>query len=241
MASPFILYNTPLLHMRSPVLFQRAVLDMPLLLCPLTVMDRVLRCGFPEKQKRLRRGGQVVESSPKVLRFCLLVALICALLAALNLILGMSEFGGYDLSSVIDAAWRIDLGQIPNVSFICTLPPSLYLSTDWAFKLFGVRWVSLLYAEDILYLFLCFLGLRLCWVLRTYRPDREVVSLMWMYVGIQSILLLSVNHIYHSTTSAGLDAFAVLATYVLLSSTRDHHRWESAAYLAIGFMILLAS
>jgi hypothetical protein len=182
-----------------------------------------------------------VGSSPKLLRFCLLLALICSLLAGLNLILGMSEFGGYDLSPVIDAAWRIDLGQIPNVSYICTLPPSLYLPTDWAFKLFGVRWVSLLYAEDILYLILCFLGLRLCWILRTYRPDGKIVSLMWMYAGIQSILLLSVNHIYHSTTSAGVDAFAILAAYVLLSSTRNHHRWESTAYLAIGFMILLAS
>ena len=182
-----------------------------------------------------------MDSSPKLLRLCLGIALICLLLALFNLVLGTSEFGGYDLSSVIDAAWRINLGQIPNISYICTLPPSLYLPTSWAFKSFGVRWLSLLYAEDLLYLALCFLGLRLCWILRAYRTDRATASLMWMFVGVQSVLLLSVNHIYHSTTSAGVDAFAILATYVLMSSKRDLHRYESAVYLAIAFMILLAS
>lgn len=156
------------------------------------------------------------------------------LLALLNLHMGMSEFGGYDLSALIDSAWRVRLGQAPNVSFICTFPPSCYLPVELAFRLFGLHWVLLLIAEDILYLLLCLLGLRLCWIVGAFHGEGAARSLAWMYVAIQTIPLLTANHLWHSTTASALAAYGVLATHTLLALAGTPHRWEAAAHVALA-------
>jgi hypothetical protein len=161
--------------------------------------------------------------------------------AAVNILFGMSEFGGFDLSPLIDSGWRVAHGQIPNVDFICTFPPSSYLLTALAFKAFGVHWLSILLAEDILYLLLCSLGLRLCWILFLAQPKKQPNSLAWLYVGAQSVVLLSVNHLWHSTTASGFAAYAILATYALLRLPSSRHRVEVTAHIAFAFSVLLLS
>lgn len=163
------------------------------------------------------------------------------LLAAVNVRMGMSEFGGYDLSPLIDAAWRVQIGQIPNLSFICTYPPSVYLPVEVAFRWFGPHWVLLPLAEDVVYLLLCLAGLRLCWILGSRQPERPAYALAWMYIGIQTIPLLSVNHIWHSTTASALAAYGVLASYTLLSLATTGSRWEVTAHVAVALAGLALS
>jgi hypothetical protein len=169
--------------------------------------------------------------------------------AGLNLVFGRWEFAGFDVSPLIDAAWRVEQAQIPNVHFICTFPPSTYLPLEWAFRLFGIRWLSVLLIEDVVYLLLCILGLRLCAVLG--RPETSPESspdetspeetLAWVYVAAQTAVMLCVNHLWHSTTASGFAAYAVLATYVLLQPTLAHRRWEATAHLGFAWAVLLLS
>jgi hypothetical protein len=169
------------------------------------------------------------------------IVLAALVSAVVNILFGMSEFGGFDLSPLIDSGWRVAQGQIPNVDFICTFPPSSYLLTALAFKAFGVHWLSILLAEEVLYLLLCFLGLRLCWILVSAQTDNRPNSLAWLYVGAQTVVLLSVNHLWHSTTASGFAAYAILATYTLLRLPSSRHRVEVTAHIAFAFSVLLLS
>src|SRR5438045_7683661 len=65
------------------------------------------------------------------------------ILAALALSFGMRQFGGYDCSMLVEAAWRQHLGQRPYTDFPCTLPPGFFLPLRWAFATLGVSWWSL--------------------------------------------------------------------------------------------------
>jgi hypothetical protein len=166
---------------------------------------------------------------------------ISLLLALTNLFLARSEFGGYDLSLLIDSGWRLMNHQIPGLDFICTIPPSLYLLAEAAFRAFGVHWLSLILAEDLLYLVFCLLGLRLCRLLESNPQAASDGHLPWIYIAAQSLSLLTVNHLWHSTIAAAAAAYAILASYALLRSRSSRQSGEAAAHLGFAFAILLLS
>jgi hypothetical protein len=181
-----------------------------------------------------------MESDTKSLRYYFGLALAVLLLAVANLHIGQSEFGGYDLSVVIDSGWRVMNGQIPNLSFISTLPPSLYLLVAAAFRVFGVNWFAILITESLLYLLFCFLGLRLCWLLRSVRGNSRERYLPFIYIAAQSLLLLSVNHLYHSTMAIRVATYSILATYTLIRQTSSAQRArEATAHVGFSFAFLL--
>lgn len=166
---------------------------------------------------------------------------ISILFAGANLYWGQSEFGGYDLSALIDAGWRVLNGQLPTLNFICTYPPTFYIFSDTAFRVFGVHWISLLIAEDVLFLSLVVLGLRLCWILNIRNQNGPQYLLAGVYVAAQSILLLAINHLWHSTTASGFAAYAILAAYVLTQQISPAQRKEVVCHLALAFAVLLLS
>ena len=58
---------------------------------------------------------------------------------------GRLQFGGYDMSVVIDTGWRLHKGQRLYEDFLCTMPPAFCLGAKYSFLLFGVAWDSQLY------------------------------------------------------------------------------------------------
>ena len=163
------------------------------------------------------------------------------LIAITNLYLGQHEIGAYDLSSIIDAGWRLFAGQVPSRDFICTLPPSLYLFTEWAFRIFGVHWTSIFWAQSILYVLLVVLGLRLCWILGLVSSPHSGLLVPAIYIAAQSAPTLSVNHLYHSTTASTFAAYSLLAAFVLCQKLSPLQHREVICHLTAGFAVLLLS
>jgi hypothetical protein len=87
-------------------------------------------------------------------------------LTAFILHFGNRQFGGFDHSIMISVGWRLVQGQIPYRDFTCTLPPGFFLPVEYAFRLFGIRWTSILLAEAIL----------------------AAVSFPWMYYLLRALL-----------------------------------------------------
>lgn len=73
----------------------------------------------------------------------LLVAATMVVLGASVLRLGMTQFGGFDHSALIDMGFRLYHGQQPFKDFPCSMPPLFYLGAWAAFLWFGVSWGSL--------------------------------------------------------------------------------------------------
>ena len=53
---------------------------------------------------------------------------------------GNRQFGGWDLSILVDTGWRQVLGLRPYTDFITPNPPGFNLGIYYAFRLFGVSW-----------------------------------------------------------------------------------------------------
>ena len=180
-----------------------------------------------------------VTDQAKNLGIYIRLASVATLFAVANLYLGKAEFGGYDLSVLIDSGWRIMNSQIPTRDFVSTLPPSLYLAADIAFRLLGVSWSSILLAESLLYLLLCVLGLRVCWLMHSRLQQQQAINISWIYVAAQSMLLVSVNHLWHSTMASAFSTYALLTTYAWLRCSADNSRTELNFHLAFAFAALL--
>ena len=53
-----------------------------------------------------------------------------------------SQFGGYDLSPLIDLSWRINAGEVPGVDFLNTMPPVMIVILKFA-SVLPLDWRSL--------------------------------------------------------------------------------------------------
>jgi hypothetical protein len=73
------------------------------------------------------------------------------ILAAIGLsqYVGMRQFGGYDLSPVVDVLYRLDRGEIPGVDFINTLPLSFLAYLKLLASVFGPSWRTLIYGGSL--------------------------------------------------------------------------------------------
>ncbi len=93
------------------------------------------------------------------------IALTAVCVGIYSFLIGMRQFAGFDHSALIDPAWRIYSGQRPYADFPCSLPVGFYLPAFYAFKLFGVSWLSLVLISSILavisYIWICVLLINL--------------------------------------------------------------------------------
>lgn len=122
---------------------------------------------------------------------------------------GMSQFGGFDHSVVVDVGWRLVQGQKAHIDFPCTLPAGFFLGVKYAFQLFGVAWRSLVLITVIFSLGLFFWSL---WLLLQFQPDRWLA--LFMAVTIQSMSLLLVSYWwYNPITSATAAVFMLAAVF----------------------------
>jgi hypothetical protein len=132
-----------------------------------------------------------------VAEFGLIVA--CgAFLALLAYWCGMHQFETFNLSVLIDFAWRLINGQKPYVDFPCTFPVGFYLGAEYAFRLFGVYWRSIV-AFNAIWAGVCFLWLytllrsimqnRLLafWCALACAADTLVAAAIWWYNPVTNI------------------------------------------------------
>jgi hypothetical protein len=82
------------------------------------------------------------EASVKPGLFYGVSATLAVFIALFILHYGMHQFGGYDLSHLVDSGWRLFKGQTAYVDFPCTTPVAYILGAKFAFQWFGVHWHS---------------------------------------------------------------------------------------------------
>lgn len=160
-----------------------------------------------------------------------------------NLKIGIYRFGGYDLSPLIDAGWRITSGQVPYRDFICTLPPSLYLLVAAMFKFRGVNWQSLLLAASLSSFLFILVGLRIVSLMRSALSSSVRLFIFTAYaVGIFEGLL-AVNHPWHSTLTQNFIVYAGLGTFALVAAkpTTRLQIVELGCHLTVAYSGLLLS
>ena len=126
-----------------------------------------------------------------------------------------NQFGGYDLSPLIDLFWRVELGQIPNKDFITTFPVifivlaklnSFFNHIDW--DLF--TWINILVS---------FLILNLILIQAVLFKFKNYLVLWILGIGI-SIPLIYTNHIWHSSISSIIAINFVFNVYLITLNRR---------------------
>ena len=90
-----------------------------------------------------RSLGRTPESNRAKFSIAIAVVATALLVAACILRLGMTQFGGFDHSALIDLGWRLYQGQTPTVDFPCPMPPIFYWGAWLAYCAFDPTWWSL--------------------------------------------------------------------------------------------------
>ncbi len=151
------------------------------------------------------------------------------------------RFGGYDLSPLIDAGWRVLSGQIPNRDFICTFPPLIYLAAAAAFRVFGVRWIALSLTSALFSFLIALLGMRALLLLRGRFADALLLRLAVTFAVLEMLPLLIVGHPWHSSWTEAAALYAIAATFALIQmpDAPPGAQWELLAHLALAECLLV--
>ncbi len=139
--------------------------------------------------------------------------------SAFSLHYGMRQFGGYDLSPVVDLQSRLRHGEIPGVDFINTLPLTMVFILKIYGALFKASWVSLLWS-NIVFAALCVLLVAIYWP-PAIPEEKKILAVILMYLPT-----LVTNHIWHSAISQLL-----AIVYIVLSLhffTAREPKWKNA-------------
>jgi hypothetical protein len=122
------------------------------------------------------------------------------------------QFGGYDLSILIDLTWRFKQGQAPGVDFIATLPMS-EMAVAKVLSWFQPAWLGLTYANVAI--------TALAWVLLwlhgpVFYRNRYLAVLAPLVLVVP---LLYTNHFWHSSLAQLLACLLVFSSYAAVTQT----------------------
>lgn len=132
-------------------------------------------------------------------------------IALLVLWFGQWQFGAYDGSMLVDAGWRMSLGQQPYRDFPTLLPPLFLLAAGWSMRLFGDHWRSLNLGGDCLYLLVVGLGWLLTRLAPTPRSSAERTQILAGFLLAVSVPQIMTGHVWHSTATSMLATTLPLA------------------------------
>jgi hypothetical protein len=153
----------------------------------------------------------------KSIHYIILVALYVVAASVFSLHYGMRQFGGYDLSLLIDAQWRLSSGEAPGTDFVNTLPLTLLFALkSWGLFL-PTSWRSLLWM-NLAAFYLCATVVALYW-LRSFADGQKCLALVFM-----SLPVLVTNHLWHSSLSQYV---AIAYVVMTLHCLRDGHNSET--------------
>jgi hypothetical protein len=141
---------------------------------------------------------------------CLVGCGIC--MAVFSYWCGMRQFGGFDQSVVVDAAWRLYCGQQPYTDFICTLPVGFYLGAELAYRLFGVFWSSII-KINVLYLLITYFWTYA--VLRQVFQNKYLAMVLVITCECMSLILASYWW-YNPVTSMAVSLYVASVAAVIL-------------------------
>ncbi len=139
------------------------------------------------------------------------------------------QFGGYDLSPLIDFQYRLSTGQIPGRSFILTFPASLGLLLQVENWIAAPTWFGLLWVNCALFAF-CIACLGAFWP-REFEPWKLVLTSLLL-----ALPLLYTNHIWHSAMTQWI---AIVYCVVCLSALGKDGRAKIARMLLAAVAGLL--
>lgn len=138
-----------------------------------------------------------------------LITISLCSLAALNFVL--YQFGGYDLSPLIDLSWRLSRNEVPGIDFINTFPLAILICikiVSWG----NLHWIDLTVANIIAtiftYLMICYMN----------RAERISKSWYFLTVLIISMPLVYTNHLWHSSLSQLIGIIFFYSIYIAMVS-----------------------
>jgi hypothetical protein len=147
---------------------------------------------------------------------------------------GFWQFGGYDLSPLIDLQYRLSRGEEPGLHFVSTLPYSFVAWVDAWSVFFEPSWAGLIGANLFLYLASTLLVLR-------YWPNEFGVLKKAVIVALLAVPTLFTGHLWHSSMSQMIAlAYCVLTIRFLLNQRRTEP-WGLRACLSLITGILFFS
>lgn len=143
--------------------------------------------------------------------FCVFIVLgTCSF----SLFFGLLQFGGYDLSLLIDLQSRLYNAEVPGIDFINTLPLTMSFFLKCYGFIFKPTYLSLFTINITIYLTCCL-------VVLSYWPKPLTGKQQVLSIILVSIPTIATNHIWHSSLSQLLAvAYAILALNYLLCNEK---------------------
>ena len=142
---------------------------------------------------------------------------------------GYYQFGGYDLSPVIDVMYRLANGETPGRDFINTLPLSFLAYLDVAQFFLGVNWSTLIWAGSALFaatsMIVIYFG-------KVFLEGPLRVAA----VAILAVPLLFTNHVWHNVFSAYVAVIFLVFFLGCLTSARPRPSYWIGAALSAGVL-----
>jgi hypothetical protein len=126
-----------------------------------------------------------------------------------------NQFGGYDLSPLIDLFWRLELGQIPNKDFVTTFPIIFIVLAKLNSYFNHINWDLFTWIN----IFVSFLILNLILIQALLFKFKNYLVLWILGIGI-SIPLIYTNHIWHSSISSVIAINFVFNIYLIVLNRR---------------------
>jgi hypothetical protein len=162
----------------------------------------------------------------------IIIGFVIASFLALKFV--MHQFGGYDLSPLIDLTWRFQSEQIPGRDFPNTWPLLILAITKILSFADGFNWIYLTIAN----IFLSFVVFSYSSFL-IFRYDTKYKNLLIFFIFTAvSVPILYSNHIWHSSMSQLVGILFLLSVYFFLKFPK---RVSNFSYIAVFLSSALLS
>ncbi len=154
-----------------------------------------------------------------------------AALAGMIFHFGSRQFGGFDMSILVDSGYRAFTGQAAYRDFTCFLPPGFFLGVRWAFEIFGVEWNAILAATAL------FSAMTFVWIFLLMRALDVGRSVAWVTaLSVQLAAVVTYSYWWYNSITS------VVATVVFLSCLaylKNDNRAAHSSYIASLALALL--
>ncbi len=143
------------------------------------------------------------------------------------------QFGGYDLSPLVDCAYRLKNDEIPYIDFINTLPLSMIGWMKITLMFIPYNWNFLLLSSLLHFYFVIFFILIIYFNTNNFENKYILFSLILISI---SIPIITTNHIWHSIFSQLNAVVVILSTTFLIIEETPKKIIYSVLFLFFGFL-----
>jgi hypothetical protein len=124
----------------------------------------------------------------------------------------MNQFGGYDLSPLVDLTWRFKLDQIPGEDYLFTWPLLILVFAKILSLLENYNWLYLTNANILLCFAIFVYG---TFLIKKHKAKNQNTLLIYFFVSLAIPVLYS-NHIWHSSMSQVVGILFTISVYLFL-------------------------